>query len=351
MKERDIQERAADAIRACLGEVPFIKVKRVRENQQQGSVEADFLLDLKIKDGPSRQIVVEAKANGQPRLAREAINQLLRYRSKFPEAYGVFMAPYISPESAEICAKEGVGYLDLAGNCRLSFGQVFIRREGIRNPFAQKRDLRSLYAPKSTRVLRVLLMRTSEWWKTQALADEAGVSLGQVANIKKRLRDREWVAEGDAGFRLTNPQRLLTEWAENYTYRKNTVRDFYSMKGTDEVEEALAGVCRDLDIQYAFTGFSAARRVAPTVRGQRAVAYVSTISEVLLERAGLKEVSSGANVSLMLPYDEGVYYMARESNSLRVVCPVQLYLDLKGYKGRGEEAAEAVWKQELSRLW
>jgi hypothetical protein len=351
MKELDIQERAADALRACLGEVPFIRVNRVRENQRQGNIEADLLLDLQIKDGSSRQIVVEAKANGQPRLAREAINQLLRCRSEFPEAYGVFMAPYISPEAAEICAKEGVGYLDLAGNCRLSFGQVFIRREGIRNPFAQKRDLRSLYAPKSTRVLRVLLMRKSEWWKTQALADEAGVSLGQVANVKKRLRDHEWVADGDAGFRLTNPQSLLTEWAENYTYRKNTVRDFYSMKGTDEVEEDLAKACRELDIPYAFTGFSAARRVAPTVRGQRVMAYVSTISEVLLERARLKEVPSGATVSLMLPYDEGVYYMAREVNSLKVVCPVQLYLDLKGYKGRGEEAAEAVWKQELSRLW
>jgi len=351
MKELDIQERAADALRACLGEVPFIRVNRVRENQRQGNIEADLLLDLQIKDGPSRQIVVEAKANGQPRLAREAINQLLRCRSEFPEAYGVFMAPYISPEAAEICAKEGIGYLDLAGNCRLSFGQVFIRREGIRNPFTQKRDLRSLYAPKSTRVLRVLLMRKSEWWKTQALADEAGVSLGQVANVKKRLRDREWVANGDAGFRLTNPQSLLTEWAENYTYRKNTVRDFYSMKGTDEVEEDLAKACRELDIPYAFTGFSAARRVAPTVRGQRVMAYVSTISEVLLERARLKEVPSGATVSLMLPYDEGVYYMARDVNSLKVVCPVQLYLDLKGYKGRGEEAAEAVWKQELSRLW
>jgi hypothetical protein len=351
MKELDIQERAADAIRACLGEVPFIRVKRVRENQRQGNVEAGLLLDLRIKDGPSRQIVVEAKANGQPRLARDAVNQLLRCRGAFPEAYGVFMAPYISPESAEICAKEAVGYLDLAGNCRLSFGQVFIRREGIRNPFGQKRDLRSLYAPKSTRVLRVLLMRKSEWWKTQALADEAGVSLGQVANVKKRLRDREWVADGVAGFRVTNPQSLLTDWAENYTYRKNTVRDFYSMKGTDEVEEALAKACRELDIPYAFTGFSAARRAGPAVRGQRAVAYVSTISEVLLERAGLKEVPSGANVSLMLPYDEGVYYMAREVNSLRVVCPVQLYLDLKGHKGRGEEAAEAVWKQELSRLW
>jgi hypothetical protein len=351
MNEIDIRKRAADALRACLEEIPFAQVMRVTENLRQGNTEADFLLDLQIMDGPSWQIVVEAKANGQPRLARDAVNHLLRLNTTFPESYGVFMAPYISPQSAEICEKEGIGYLDLAGNCRLSFGQVFIRREGIRNPFVRKRDLRSLYAPKSARVLRVLLMRTSEWWKTQALADEAGVSLGQVANVRKLLRDREWIAEGDEGFRLTNPQATLTEWAENYTYRKNTVRDFYSMKGTDELEEALAEACRDLDIPYAFTGFSAARRVAPAVRGQRAMAYVSTISEVLLERAGLKEVPNGANVSLMLPYDEGVYYMARDVNSLRVVCPVQLYLDLKGYKGRGEEAAESVWKQELSKLW
>jgi hypothetical protein len=351
MKEMEIKERAAAALQACLAEVPFIRVRRVRENQRQGNVEADLMLDLQIKGGPSRQIVVDAKVNGQPRLAREAVNQLLRCRVAFPEAYGVFMAPYISPESAEICAKEEVGYVDLAGNCRLSFGQVFIRREGIRNLFAQKRDLRSLYAPKSTRVLRVLLMRNSEWWKTQAMADEAGVSLGQVANVKKRLRDREWVADGDAGFRLTNPQSLLSEWAENYTYRKNTVRDFYSMKDTDEAEEALATACRELEVPYALTGFSAARRIAPAVRGQRVMAYVSTIPDGLLERARLKEVHSGANVSLMLPYDEGVYYMAREVDSLRVVCAAQLYLDLKGYKGRGEEAAEAVWKQELSKLW
>ncbi len=350
MKENDIQEQAVVAIRACLEEVPFIHVKRVRENQRQGNAEADILLDLQAQDGASWQIVVEVKANGQPRLARDAVNQLLRCRSAFPEAYGVFMAPYVSPEAAEICANDGVGHLDLAGNCRLSFGQVFIRREGIRNPFPQKRDLRSLYAPKSTRVLRVLLMRRSAW-KTQALADEAGVSLGQVANVKKRLRDREWIAEGDAGFMLTNPQGLLTDWAENYTYRKNTVRDFYSMKETDELEAALAKACGELDIPYAFTGFSAARRIAPAVRGQRTMAYIGNIPEGLVGRVELKEVPSGANVSLMIPYDDGVFYGARDVEGLRVVCPVQLYLDLKGYKGRGEEAADAVWKQELAKLW
>jgi hypothetical protein len=347
----DIQKQAVTAFRACLGEVPFVQVKRVRENLRQGDVVPDFVVDLQIKDSPLRQIVVEVKANGQPRLARDATYHLLCLRATFPNAYGVFMAPYISSRSAEICAKEGVGYLDLAGNCRLTFGQIFIRREGLRNPFTQKRDLRSLYAPKSTRVLRVLLMCRSAWWKIQALADAAGVSLGQVANVKKLLRDREWIAEGNEGFRLTNPKALLTEWAENYTYRKNIVREFYSMKETEEVESALSRACRELDIPYAFTGFSGARRVAPAVRGQRTMAYVSTISEALLEQVGLKEVPSGANVSLMIPYDEGVYYETREMDALKIVSPVQLYLDLKGHKGRGEEAAEAVWKQVLSKLW
>ena len=81
------------------------------------------------------------------------------------------------------------------------------------------------------------------------------------------------------------------------------------------------------------------------------MAYVSTVSDALLKQAGMKEVSSGANVSLLVPYDDGVYYMASEVDSMRTVCPIQLYLDLKGYKGRGDEAAEAVWQQEISKLW
>lgn len=351
MKSMDIEKRAATAIKSCLDEVPFIKVKRIRQNKQTGSMEADLLIEFQIGDGPLRRIVVEAKVNGQPRLAREAANRLVRLQSESPGAYGVFMAPYISPASAEICRKEGIGYLDLAGNCGLSFEQVFIRREGLRNQFAERRDLRSLYAAKSARVLRVLLMRSLEWWKTQPLANEAAVSLGQVANVKKLLRDREWIMEGTEGFKLSNPQGLLKEWSENYTYRKNIVRDFYSLKRPEEVEDAIAKACAELDINYAFTGFSAARRIAPAVRAQRAMGYLSAIPEALLEKTGLKEVTSGANASLMLPYDEGVYYMTREVNSLKVVCPVQLYLDLKAFKGRGEEAAEAIWKKELSTVW
>jgi hypothetical protein len=351
MKEADIEKRAVTAIKSCLDGVPFIRVKQIRQHKKLGNLKADLLIDFQVADGPLRSIVAETKGNGQPRLAREAVNHLVRMKNESPCVYGVFMAPYISPDSAEICRKEGIGYLDLAGNCLISFETVFILREGIQNPFSEKRYLRSLYTTKSARVLRVLLMRNLEWWKTQPLANEAAVSLGQVANVKKLLRDREWIIEDTRGFRLSNPQDLLKEWSENYSFRKNTVRNFYSLKRPEEIEEAITRACLELDITYAFTGFSAVRRIAPAVHGQRVMSYVSAISKALLERSGLKEVTSGPNTSLILPYDEGVSYMMREVDSLRVVCPVQLYLDLKAYKGRGEEAAEAIWKKELSTLW
>jgi hypothetical protein len=351
MKELEIGRQVVTAIKSCLAEVPFIHVKQIKQNVQLGRLQVDLLAEFQIADGPLRRIVVEVKVNGQPRLAREAVNLLARVKSESPEAYGMFMAPYISPASAEICRNEGIGYLDLAGNCRISFDNVFIQREGRDNPFVEKRDLRSLYAAKSTRVLRVLLMRNREWWKTQTMATEAAVSIGQVSNVKKLLRDREWIMEDRLGFRLSNPKGLLMEWAENYSYRKNVVRSLYSLKGPEEVEEAVAKACVELDIEYAFTGFSASRRIAPAVRGQRAMVFTSAIPEALLEKTGLKEVTTGANVSLMIPHDGGVYYMAREVDSMRVVCPVQLYLDLKTFKGRGEEAAEAVWEKELSTLW
>lgn len=152
------------------------------------------------------------------------------------------------------------------------------------------------------------------------------------ADVRKQALQaiREWIIEDKEGLRLTDPKALMAQWAENYTYRKNAVREFYSMKETDEIESALSKVCRDRGIQYAFTGFSGARRVAPTVRGQRVMAYVDSITEEFIRKVGLKEVPTGANVSLMIPYDEGVYYEARKIDSLKIVCPVQLYLDLKG---------------------
>lgn len=62
-------------------------------------------------------------------------------------------------------------------------------------------------------------------------------------------------------------------------------------------------------------------------------------------------MTSGPNVSFLEPYDEGVLYGLQEIDSAKVVSNVQLYLDLKSYKERGEEAAEFLFEQRLQKQW
>lgn len=350
-RNEEMEHLARQALQRCLADVPFAQVEADPSPiDQEGNRETG--IRLRMPDG-ERLLVAEVKTNGEPRHARDAINRLYRYRERCPNAYGLFIAPYISPRVALLCEEEGIGYLDLAGNCRLAFDQVYIREGGRPNPFAHKRPLRSLYAPKAERVLRVLLTHPRRRWKVQELAGEADVSLGQVAKVKALLTDREWVRMQAEGMSLCDPAALLTEWAQNYRYRRNESREFYFLQSVAEFENALGALGRETGVRYALTSFSGAARLAPFVRYQKATAYVASGDDLerLAHHLNLKPVTSGANVSLLLPYDEGVFYDARYSEDPPIVTPIQCYLDVQSLSGRGKEAAEALWREALQPLW
>lgn len=346
----ELEKKAETALRTCLGKVPFIKIKNIKKDRGMDGKKPDLLVKLKLSSG-ERYIIGEIKTSGQPRLARVAVNQLLRYLDMFPGSYGVFMAPYISQEAARVCIKENIGYLDFSGNCFICFDQVYIENRGEPNLFTKRRDLRSLYSPKAERVLRVLLNNPKKMWKVKDLADEAVVSLGQISNVKKLLNDREWLKIESDGFSLEQPEELISEWAGNYRFRKNRVMDFYSMKDIPEIEDTLANLCRRKGIKYALTGFSGAARLAPAVRYKRAFVYIVESEEAIASHPDLKKVTSGANVTLLTPYDEGVFYNTRQIDGMSVVSPVQIYLDLVGFRGRGEEAANAILEEIIKPTW
>ena len=233
----------------------------------------------------------------------------------------------------------------------MSFDGIFIEREGKPNKFAEKRDLGTLYSPKATRVLRMLLCEPGRSWKVTELAEAADVSLGLVSNVKKLIADREWLDAGRRGLVLSRPLELLKEWSESYSFQQNEARDYYSMKTPAKIEAALATLCAERNVQYALTSFSAAVRMAPAVRYQRAFAYVACPAEDIAPALGLKEVSSGANVTLLSPYDAGVFAAGKEYDGVRTVCPIQAYLDLVTCKGRGEEAAAAILEEVIKPQW
>jgi hypothetical protein len=189
----------------------------------------------------------------------------------------------------------------------------------------------------------------------QELADEAQVSLGQVANVKRILSDREWIDSEEAGFRLRSLDAaalpLITEWANNYRIERNTTREYYSLQPIPTMEAELAQASRRADVKLAFSGFSGAARFAPAVRYQRITAYILGEVRALVDRLDLKPVSTAANVTLWEPYDQGVLYGTRDIEGATVVSPVQLYLDLARPKGRGEEAASAILEEVIKPTW
>lgn len=355
MDIKKLEKQAEEAVLNCLGSIPDISANKAIEPLPFGAIQPDLLYQIKSADF-EQLLVVEIGNNGQPKPVREKVNQLLRfiqwYREEDRDVYGIIVAPYISESAASICMDANVGYVDLVGNCYISFGTVFIKVEGRPNAFRDDRRLKSFYSPKASRVLRVLLESPAKKeWKMEPLSKEADVSIGLVFNVKVLLDEREWIDIGEDGFSLSDPGSLLQEWPDNYFFRKNKARDFYSLLSVSELETIVATMCREQDIKYALTGFSGASRIAPAVRYQRVMAYVQGEYEELIRSLELKEVPSGSNITLLEPYDEGVLYGAREVDGIWIVAAVQAYLDLVGFRGRGEEAAQAILDQEIMPKW
>jgi hypothetical protein len=348
--ESNIEQQAEAVIRARLEGIPFLKSIDVEREAPVESVSVDILVTVELPN-TSQTLLVETKNSGQPRIARDAVNQLRVYLERFPGAYGILLAPYVSPTTASICKEAGIGYIDLAGNCRLSFDAVYIDVRGNPNPFSEKRELKSLFAAKAERVLRALLSMPSRAWKTEEIARAANVSIGQVSNVRKLLIDREWAEERQPGFALTRPSALLESWAFNYRFQRNKLLNLYSMDSVGEIEALVVDVCSQLGIAYALTGFSGAARYASFTTYRGVAAYVSGQLDAITEALNVKPVPSGANLQLITPYDEGVFYAAQTFDGQRVASAIQCYLDLQGQATRGQEAAEALLETGIKPQW
>lgn len=336
---------------SCFNPVPFVEIgdwRAYRPLLSEGQ-SGDFRFTVRLSDGRTQTLLVEYKSSGEPRVARAAVNQLLS-NPETPDTYRIFVAPYISPRAAEICASANIGYADLAGNCRLCFDAVYIERQGRPNPYSRKRSLRSLYSPKATRVLRVLLADARRKWKLKELATEAKVSLGLVSNVKTRLLNREWAESSSEGLFLIEPEALLREWAANYDSNKNKRLLLYTLRDLSQIEQDIAAVCRNLKLRCALTSFSAAARMAGAVRYRRASAFVQDPAAVAAD-LDAKRVDTGWNLSLMEPYDNGVFYAVEMIDDIPVASAVQVYLDLSSSRERGNEAADAILERSLKANW
>ncbi|MEM2914437.1 MAG: type IV toxin-antitoxin system AbiEi family antitoxin [Candidatus Bathyarchaeia archaeon] len=203
--------------------------------------------------------------------------------------------------------------------------------------------IKNIFAPKSSRILRVLLVNFGRDWDERELAEEAIVSNGLAHYVCKTLVELGFAARNARNrIVLVDPLRLLKRWASNHLYdRMNRFLDYFTFeREVDRFVERFAG----LDFRYAFCGLAGAWLVAPYVRPVDVHLYVPSESaaEEIAERFELNPTPRGGNVKFVLPYDEGVFYGLKKVRGVKVVSNVQLFVDLYNFPARGEEASSQV---------
>ncbi|MDG6970081.1 MAG: hypothetical protein JRN54_03110 [Nitrososphaerota archaeon] len=329
--------------------IPSLRIEDIRREVMLGpGLRVDALANAKV-GGRTQELVLEVKSLGEPRLVEQAITQLRQVVRTRPRAYPVVAAPYLSERSRGICKAEGVGYVDLAGDAYLEFGSVLVDRIGAEGRALEKRGLRTLFAPKATRVLRTLLQQPSEPTTITKLAKTCSMSPAGAYLVVDLLDKKGLVTRGgDRSIVLAEPDRLLREWAKNWTWEKSPLSYYFSFdKTADQIMARVSETTKRLGIEYALTGMAGASLIAPFVRFTDVSFYLRSGKETLVKEMDLRPVSSGANVVILDPYDEGVFAGVREIRGSRVVSDIQLFVDLFNYPARGQEQAEALFEQAI----
>ena len=360
MKTAAAEARFEALLRDLCGRVPFLKLSSLKKDVKVPKKPGSRIHRLaRITAGDRKwNLVVEETRSGQPREARMAVLQLeshLRHLPKDVPHYGVLLAPFISEESAKICAEAGIGYADLAGNARLSFDQVFIDTRAADNPFRVKRQLRSMFGAKAGRVLRVLLTPPMRAWKVAELAASAGVSFGQVSNVRKLLQDHEWAVADADGLRVIRPEDLARAWRKSYEPRPRAQESAYTLMHGEALESAVRAALHEAGqgAHAVLASYSAALWQAPYARQATRFFYADKKGTAILKRhLQLQPASQGANVVVMEPREDDVFSSRMEA-APGVWCTglVQTWLDLNAAGERGEEAAEHLLKEKLLPAW
>lgn len=330
--------------------IPSLKVTKNRI-KLKGTVQADLALEVVTPPGRKKWLFFEVKANPVAGLVRESIRQLKARLPKRPPAYAMLGSNFIGPRMREVCREEGVGYLDLAGNCYLRLDDFYLEKEVEKNPFPRLGRPASLFTPISSRILRAFLEEPKREWTVLELSRTTRVSLGQTSNVCRRLLEEKYVAKAQGRIQIAEPGKLLDDWREEYVGTKSTSLAYYSLeRDPAQIMARVAATASPRRWRYAVTSFAAASVIAPFVRGVGNVVWYVQYAAAIdpwVKALDLRPVEAGPNVTLLVPYDEGVFYRTQTVNGLTLVGNIQMYLDLYNNPARGKEQAEFLRQQKI----
>ncbi|WP_425153812.1 MarR family transcriptional regulator [Candidatus Palauibacter sp.] len=268
----------------------------------------------------------------------------------------LLVVPHMGAVGRRIADAADLSWLDLSGNACIRAPGLHVRVLGRPNRFPRRGRPRTLFAPRGSRIVRRLLLSPDEHFSQRGLSRETGVDKGYTSRYvrslsKAGLVTRETPPDGprENRIRVNDPDLLLDAWAEAYRFDDHRIwRGLTASRSGEETLARVAEVLAGLNGDYAFTGLAAAWLYSSYAAFRLVTAYVRDPAVVaVLETAGVREQSTGANVWIAIPNDDGVLHGAAIVRGMPCVSTLQTYLDLKAHPERAAEAAAELRRSAL----
>lgn len=350
--ERQIIARVQIALAEALG-VAASEVTTQQPNKDSG---VDVIASV---DGQT--FVIQCKAAAPAAVVATHATRIAQAAKKVRRAIPLLVVPFMGQTARRASEDAHVSWLDLSGNAHIVAPGLRVIIDGRPNKFLARGRPKSVFAPKSARIVRWLLINPEQAFTQREIARETGMTDGFVSQIVARLEADGYVIRSGAGeqrnagessahprskapLKVRDPALLLDAWRDEYRFEAHTLmRGHIPARTGDALVRAISERLVAESIPHAATGLAAAWEYSHFAMFRIATFFLSTEPTTsLLKRLQFRDDERGANVWLVVPNDSGVFLGARVVDAVRCVHPVQAYLDLKGHPERAHEAADTL---------
>ena len=307
----------------------------------------EAVITIESKSGSHRLIVQQHRSH----LTHQTADHVIAQARRQPRPT-LLLAPSVGAPLGAKLASAGVNYLDRAGNCHLTLGDLYVHVEGRTAP-AQPTTNKGLRAA-GYQVLFCYLAQPDLLNATvRTVATAAGVSRQPVSDMRRRLIDDEYVIEARSACRWIPRRRqdALGLWLHGYetTVRPSLLWGAYRTNDPSprELEERLASTFEAAGIsEFRWGGTAAGFRLTGHYRGERTIVHVPATPGDLRQRLRMLSDPHG-NLVLMDAFGEINWQPEQET-----VHPLLVYSEmLRENAERASEAAQELFAARIQPLW
>jgi hypothetical protein len=326
------------------------------EAVMENSDVADLVIKTPSNQGQAR-FLVEVKAAVSPRDIEALMGGPWRksWRQRMGNQPILLVAPYIGPRVRELLIEEGISYLDLTGNARISsdYPGVFVELRGATHDPRSTKPRAAIRGAKAGAVVRVLVDAAPPYTGAE-VARIANVNEGYLSRILDTLADEGLIDRERSGpvTRVDWPALLRRRSQALDLFRPAGTYRYVARQGASALLDRLRNGTPSGPRLPTVTGSFAAARLAPVAAPTLLVVYTPNPRDLGSELE-LLPAEAGADTVLILPDNEVAFARSKRDGGVAWAAPSQVAIDCLAGTGRmpSDGAALIAWMQDNEDRW